>query len=281
VRAWRKIEQGIITSERLSRLSDSARWLFTLLLVAQDDEGKYPWTPTMVRALTVGTTWDVETSDALLSELRVANVAELRDGFAVLRNGAEKNGTPANSKKWIMLYPPISTPYDDSVPTQYRLSTDAAPTVKSRVEKSREEKSREEHKRETKRLAPAQTEEKTAWPDWYGKLRDIPGFTVPLASAQAWLDKKGISAAHAEETAYALKAKWPGPRTSPYKDPWATFQHWCKRPPLGAMGGGQDGNAVSSAHPDKYAAFRRELAARPTLAAAGLRQMPQVLQDQG
>lgn len=108
MRAWRKLESGIVTSERLASVSDSAKWLFTLLLVAQDDEGKYPWTPTMVRSLTVTTKWDAAGTESLLSELRVANVAELSEGMVTLRHGAEKNGTPPNSKKYV-LHPPCST----------------------------------------------------------------------------------------------------------------------------------------------------------------------------
>ena len=70
------------------------------------------------------------------------------------------------------------------------------------------------------------------WPDWYSTLYAIPGFRIPLPQCQAWLDKREISADRAEETAYALKSKWPGPRSKPYRDPWATFQNWVKRPPL-------------------------------------------------
>ena len=75
-------------------------------------------------------------------------------------------------------------------------------------------------------------ENQAVWPDWYATLWAIPGFKFPLAHAQAWLDGKKISADHAETTAYALKSKWPGPARNPYRDPWATFQHWVKRPPI-------------------------------------------------
>ena len=91
-----------------------------------------------------------------------------------------------------------------------------------------------ERGRET--LPPVSEEDKTVWPDWYGRLWDIPGFQTSLPAAQAWLVAKGISVERAEETAYALKSKWPGPTRGPYRDVWATFQNWCKRPPLATNG---------------------------------------------
>ena len=65
-------------------------------------------------------------------------------------------------------------------------------------------------------------------PDWYHNLWAIKGFTVPLADAQKWLTKKGITEDIAETAAISLKSKWPGPTKSPYRDPWATFQNWAK-----------------------------------------------------
>lgn len=137
MRTWRKLESGIITSERLAKVSDSAKWLFTLLIVAQDDEGKYPWTSTMIRSLTVTTDWDSHASDSLLSELTESGVAELRDGMVLLRNGAEKNGTPANSKKYAMIYPSGVEPYGESLTSRERVVDDSID--KSRVKKIREE----------------------------------------------------------------------------------------------------------------------------------------------
>ena len=75
-------------------------------------------------------------------------------------------------------------------------------------------------------------EDQTVWPDWYATLYAIPGFKIPLTHAQAWLDKNNIAEDHANITSYALKSKWPGPPKNPYKDPWATFQNWAKRPAL-------------------------------------------------
>ena len=72
----------------------------------------------------------------------------------------------------------------------------------------------------------------SVWPDWYTALYAIPGFKVPLPKCQSWLDKRGIGEDRAEEVAYAVKSKWPGPKSRPYTDPWATFQNWAKRAPL-------------------------------------------------
>ena len=69
-------------------------------------------------------------------------------------------------------------------------------------------------------------------PDWFLTLNTIPGFKTSLPHARKFLTDRKISEDHAEDTAYALKSKWPGAKTNPYKDPWATFQAWVKRPPL-------------------------------------------------
>lgn len=68
-------------------------------------------------------------------------------------------------------------------------------------------------------------------PDWYKELKEIGGgFERSFKDASVWLSSKGIGAAHAEETALALKAKWPPSKQ--HKDVWATFQQWVQRPPL-------------------------------------------------
>jgi hypothetical protein len=77
------------------------------------------------------------------------------------------------------------------------------------------------------------------WPDWYSTLWAIPGFKISLEHATEWLSSKNISTDHAETTAYALKGKWPGPKSSPYRDPWATFQNWAKQPPRSSNGTSQ------------------------------------------
>lgn len=86
------------------------------------------------------------------------------------------------------------------------------------------------------------------WPDYYATLYGIPGFKTPLNHVQEWLAKNNISVERAETTAYALKSKWPGPVKNPYRDPWATFQNWAKRPPL-ALANSTGPPRVSRAEP--------------------------------
>ena len=71
-------------------------------------------------------------------------------------------------------------------------------------------------------------------------LSTLPGWDSYGKSEQhilKWLGDHRIDMGHAVDTAQALKAKWGGPGWR-YRDPWATFQRWVKRPPLGNVGGG-------------------------------------------
>ena len=73
-------------------------------------------------------------------------------------------------------------------------------------------------------------------PDWYATLQSIPKFATPFPAAAAWLKAKGITEDYAETTAYALKGRWDGKK---YRDPWATFQNWAKRPALAGRENGK------------------------------------------
>jgi len=75
------------------------------------------------------------------------------------------------------------------------------------------------------------------WPDWYSDLWSIPGFTLGLDHCQIWLDQNQISLSTANQTAAAVKGKWPGPKTRPYTDAWATFRSWINRAPQGSNNG--------------------------------------------
>ena len=57
MREWRPLHRGIITSDKLGVVGDAAFRLFMYLLVAQDDDGNYPWTRIKRNTLTVGTGW--------------------------------------------------------------------------------------------------------------------------------------------------------------------------------------------------------------------------------
>lgn len=82
-------------------------------------------------------------------------------------------------------------------------------------------------------------EEPHIYPDWFNVLSEVPGFRTPYGTANRWLESKGITETHAEETALALKSKWGG-RGWKYNDPWAAFQNWVLRPPLASSRSGGD-----------------------------------------
>jgi DNA-binding Lrp family transcriptional regulator len=88
-------------------------------------------------------------------------------------------------------------------------------------------------------IEPSISPQREPWPDWYSTLWAIPGFKTPLDHAKEWLMLKNISENHAESTAYALKGRWDGKK---YKDAWATFQNWAKRPPLGVSNTNSNGH---------------------------------------
>ena len=78
MREYRKIYASIVASEKLASVPVDARWLWVLLVVSQDDEGKYPWTPIKIKALTVGTNWssdDVQSLGSVLAESELIHTA--------------------------------------------------------------------------------------------------------------------------------------------------------------------------------------------------------------
>ena len=96
MRKWRKLHSNLIFSERAPLLSDSAMILFCLLVVIQDDEGFYPWTPQAVRSFTLSRTWSFEQTTELANELVVAGMASWDEDALgiVLHRGKELNGLP-------------------------------------------------------------------------------------------------------------------------------------------------------------------------------------------
>ena len=96
MRSWRKLHSNLIFSERAPLLSDSAMTLFCLLVVVQDDEGYYPWTPQAVRSFTISRPWSFEQTTEFANELVAAGMAFWDEGAAgiVLHRGEELNGLP-------------------------------------------------------------------------------------------------------------------------------------------------------------------------------------------
>jgi hypothetical protein len=99
MRDWRKVYRSITSSERLASVSDSAAWLYVLLLVNQDDDGCYPWTPAMVKALTATRDWSLDQATELLGELCGVGAADYTEDrrIVTLYQGALMNGVPRDS----------------------------------------------------------------------------------------------------------------------------------------------------------------------------------------
>ena len=145
MREYRKIYASIVVSEKLAKVSTDARWLWVLLLVSQDDEGKYPWTPIKIKALTVGTNWSSDDVQSLGSVLAESELIHIESPWVYIVKGTEKNGQPSNGRSF-MAYDAALTESrlsQDSVTAESRLSQDSV-TAEYRVEESREEKSRGE-----------------------------------------------------------------------------------------------------------------------------------------
>jgi hypothetical protein len=143
MRDYRKLYASIVVSEKLANVPMDARWLWVLLLVSQDDDGKYPWTPVKIKALTVGTNWSNEDVQNLAVVLTESQLIYKDNDWMYISKGIEKNGKPSNAKG-LMVYDSASTEFQlslDSASTQSELSPDSVST-EYRVEKSRVEKSR-------------------------------------------------------------------------------------------------------------------------------------------
>ncbi|MBI4145043.1 hypothetical protein HY493_02450 [Candidatus Woesearchaeota archaeon] len=145
MREWRKLHRGIVASDKLTRVSDSAGLLFCFLLAVQDDAGRYPWTPAKIRALTITRTWEVQSTYQILMELVRAHLVTLENGFVTIVGGAEKNGAPTSGTaayKALRLYEIDTTIVDTStVRTEYVQDTSSVPTrgEEKRLEEKREE----------------------------------------------------------------------------------------------------------------------------------------------
>jgi hypothetical protein len=90
MRQWRMLHQEIITSDKLGGTGDAAFRLFMYLVVAQDDDGNYPWTPIKRKALVIGTSWDDAKTVQLGDELVNAGVCKISSGVLSIVDGAEK-----------------------------------------------------------------------------------------------------------------------------------------------------------------------------------------------
>lgn len=96
MRAKRLLYECICYSERLSKCSLPSRWLWTLLWAKQDDQGCFPWIPTMVRNLVATTDWDEKTATKYLEELERVGLVRREEVWVTLYKGAELNGPPTS-----------------------------------------------------------------------------------------------------------------------------------------------------------------------------------------
>lgn len=101
---WRKLRSSIIDSDKASRISDSAFRLYIYLIVAQDDEGNYPWTPMHRRRLTIGATWTDDQVDELVSQLVTEGLLHVSDGRLHVINGPKFNGWQKSQRRTPFVY---------------------------------------------------------------------------------------------------------------------------------------------------------------------------------
>lgn len=95
MRTWRKIYASMLESSQVASLSDRGIVLLTMLIIAQDDTGFYPWERTKVNRLTlIRPKWNAKTVQLTLKELCSAKLVEFVDDGVVLLKGSQLNGNP-------------------------------------------------------------------------------------------------------------------------------------------------------------------------------------------
>lgn len=94
MRPWRKLFREHLSSSRLRSVSTEARWLWVMLISAQDDDAVFPWgDEAQLSMLLAGTTqWTVEDRERLASELEEVGLIAREDGFVFLYRGEDFNG---------------------------------------------------------------------------------------------------------------------------------------------------------------------------------------------
>tara|TARA_R110002012_G_scaffold59053_4_gene154146 strand:+ start:3826 stop:4767 length:942 start_codon:yes stop_codon:yes gene_type:complete len=107
MRPWRKLYASVLTSDKIDQVDDGSALLYMMLLTAQDDLGRYPWTPSMLRSLTLTRRWDLDQIDAFRDQLIDVGLIDYSldpSPHVMIVNGAELNGQPHNYSR-ILLYP--------------------------------------------------------------------------------------------------------------------------------------------------------------------------------
>ena len=148
MRHWRKIHASILSSDKIAVLSDGAALLYFMLIPVQDDDGRYPWTPTMIKSLITTRDWRVADADTYCDELVAAGLVIKSQGFIEIVNGKQYNGQPSHSPRHSFSYPTPEVKeaiVSDKSETTNSVVSDNTITshIKNREEKSREDESRD------------------------------------------------------------------------------------------------------------------------------------------
>ena len=140
MRNWRKTHASILSSDKIAEVSDEAALLFFMLIPAQDDLGRYPWTTSNIRSLCITRSWSVAQANQYMDELVAVGLVTRSDQHVTITRGVEQNGQPSNSPKYQFLYPICESKSDESL-TSKRVLTDKSKTdllpVTTRIDKNR------------------------------------------------------------------------------------------------------------------------------------------------
>ena len=139
-RPWRALHDACLSSERLATVSNDAFALWIMLVIRQDDAGRFPWTPVRVRSLTAIRDWNLPRASQLLDELRKSGSVSVDGIWVTLHRGAELNGPPTSGSKESMI-PRFYPGYTDSIPEVELNQNDSIP-LPYQVETSRNKASR-------------------------------------------------------------------------------------------------------------------------------------------
>ena len=99
MRQWRKLNTEIISSGRVREIDFEQRWMLTLLLMGQDDDGYFEWEPAKVLPLVAGTTtWSLEKCEQLVGSLCDAGLLTRVECYVILYQGTKYNGQPRSDR---------------------------------------------------------------------------------------------------------------------------------------------------------------------------------------
>ena len=237
MREWRKVHRSLTSSERIAQVSYPARWLYTLLLVNQDDEGSYPWTATMIRSITVTTEWTVIEASTYLEELKSQGLVDQQAHRVAIRRGVEFNGNPkSNSRK------PLVYPESDISPTTVGLESDISP-ARGEEKERRERLEEDETAASSEAASLSEPENQSTWPEWFSLGHGLKGWVISLDTADAWRITGGYSNEYCLDQVYKVRGWWTKKHEKDGRNPYSTFQqacreNWAKSPPEGGANNG-------------------------------------------